>query len=771
MRLIFRNFVNVLKCYKQSSIFNILGLSFAFVACYLIFIQTSYEFNFGKVHKDYENIYRANVQIGDMKAALGTPIVKEALDKSGGVLASSLLNMFNNSGVFAELDGEKLAVDIEIIRVDSNMNKVLEFDMVAGDFISITNPNAIIIPLSMAKNTFGSAENAIGKKVFCDQVSDNALDITAVYRDFSESAVLTNLIYTHLNIDYSKEFNGFSDVMYIKLVDGVNIENLEKEITELSIKRLQEKIMNQPISITFSPLTDIYFEKDIQFSTTPTGNKAISFTLVFVALLIMIIAIINFVNFSIALAPRRIKAINTYRVLGHSLVGLRFMLIFEAVFTSIVSLLLSVGFIQLISDTNFVNIFSSSIMVVDNIDTLIIMGGFAIIVGIIAGIYPAFHITNFSPALVLNGGKSLPKSALLIRQILISFQYVISISMIIISIFINLQNNYMMNKDYGYDTENFLEVYISSNSQRIKSELLENYSFIKDIAFSQNSIILGTSYMLQGTDDANSTMYDELRVDYNYPKVIGLEIIEGEDFVESDMKNSKYALFNETAKKAMGLEIGQKIMPQNIIVKGIFKDINHKSLHSAITPLAISVSKWANDVMCIKYVGDENIGNVIEAVRKVTAELNNGEIAHISTVDQTRHATYKKDANLNMIISWAAMLAILISIVGVVGLISLESQHRIREIALRKVHGATTGEILKMFNVKFVKIVAICYVISVPLAWVVVNSWLQGFEYKVPMSAWVFIVAGVFIAGLTIFIVTAQSYRAATTNPARAMKS
>ncbi len=685
MNQIFRNFVTILKCYKQSSLFNILGLSLAFVACYLIFIQAFYDFSFGKVHKDYQNTYRVNCQFGDLKAGVGAAVIKKHLDKSSSVVNSSLMSMFSENNFFADMDGEMMPIDISFLEIDSNMNEVLGFDMVAGKFSSIGDPNALIIPLSFAENMYGGAENAIGKRIFDKADSDDALEIVAVYRDFSELAVLNNSIYSHLDVDYDRSFNGLNNIVYFNTTDGANMEQLASELSAdiaVALKNIGAKLI-----ISFTSLDEVYFDRDTQYVAHPTGNKSVSVTLVFVAMLIMIIAIINFVNFSIALAPRRIKSINTYRVLGHSLVGLRFMLVFEAILISIISLLLSICFILLISDTTITNVFSSSILLANNPYTLVLMSLFAVLVGVIAGIYPAFHITNFSPALVLNGGKSLPKSALLIRQFLISFQYIISITMIIISVFINFQNNYMMNKDYGYDTKNLLEVEISRNQSQIKAQLLEDYSFIEDIAFSRNSMTSGINYQVNGSGNngtGSNYFYDFTYVSHNYPKLMGLEIIEGDHFVEADRQ---YALLNETAKKVIKAEVGDAIEPNGVIVKGFFKDVNHKSLHSVIDPLVLLVAKPSNStLMSVRYVGDQNIGNVIDAIRQVVAEVNDGQIANISTADQVRYAAYKKDANVNTIISWAAILAILISVIGVVGLISLESQQRIREIALRKVY-------------------------------------------------------------------------------------
>lgn len=775
MKLILRNFLSILKSYKQSSIFNILGLAFAFVACYLIFIQANYDFNFGKDHKGYQNIYRVNLLFGDMNAALASPSIKLALDKSPSVAASALLgNWASLSGAYALIGGEKTIINHDIQPVDSCLYSVIEFDMVIGVFADIQSPNTALVPLSLAVEVFGSAENAIQQKLYKKQGDEQYLEIAGIYNDFSDLSVLPNNIFINMSVDYSKPFNGFNEQLYFKAVKGANVSELEDALTQKIRSDFGNSFGDASLGIYFTPFSEVYFQRDIMFVFHATGNKAVTLTLILVAILIMIIAIINFVNFSIAIAPRRIKTINIYRVLGHSLNGLRVMIVLEAIFLALLSFLVAIGITFVISTTTFVNIFATSILLTDNLGSLLIMSGFVVVIGFMAGIYPALHITNFAPAMVLNGGKSLPKSAMPIRQMLISFQYIISISMIIISVFINMQNNMLLNRDYGYDSENMLTVKVGENRGKITDDLLRDYSFIKDVTFSDQNIISGNSYSVWSLENKNpmETKFETFGAYYNYPQFMGFEITEGEDFTESDLSSDiHYMLFNETARDKYDLKLGQKIESgNNGIIKGFFKDVNHGSLHNPVSPFALSLNKYRSVMMSVKYIGDQNIVGAINAVRKVIADNNNGAIADITTSDQARYHTYKKDININTIISWSALLAIIISVIGVVGLISLESQHRIREIAIRKVNGATTMDILSMFNMKFIKIIMICYAIAIPISWYVVNEWLQGFEYKVIMHPWVFIVAGLMITIMTVFLVTAQSYKAAITQPVQAMK-
>ena len=774
MKLILRNFLSTIRYYRQSSLFNIIGLSLAFMACYIIYVQTTYEFGFGKVHNDYERIHRVNlIMEGNDEAALGaSPIITE-MNNFPMIESSTIINHLNKLSIEYDTDAGKELLNNKLVGTDTCLNNVFDVEMVLGNFDDIGIGDNAVIPLSMANGVWGDAESAMNKTLYT--VYDRTVNIVGVYRDFSKQSVLENYVYFAPKID-NNPF-GFNYTHYFKVSKtstDSDITNMLEEIRNSKAFESALKIMD--FTLGYTPLSNIYFE-NLSYINHPTGNKLVSTSLIFVAFVILLIALVNFVNFSIAIAPRRIKAINTYRVLGHSPFGLRVMIVFEAIFTVIISLLISLGLIELISNTQIANLIATDISVLENIDSVIVMFVVALFVGAVTGLYPAIYMTSFVPAMVLNGGKALPKSAHWIRQFLVSFQYIISITMIIVALFINHQTDYVVNKDYGYKIDNTLVVNVSKNASKIK-EQLKKYSNIKDVAVSSANLICSNNsysgYMAEVDGQENMGLYDVMYVGHKYPRVMCFDIFEGEDFIEADESHSdgyKYILFNETAKKAFGLEIGDVIKNNNLKVKGFFRDINHNSLHVPITPFGLIVSTpKRNSMFMIKYDKAENMPTVIDNIKQTFSEINNGEEPIISTASEYRNTSYKKDLDLNTLINWSALIAIFIAVIGVVGLISLESQQRIREIAIRKVNGATTFEILQMLNIKFIKIVLISYAIALPIAWFVVDSWLSGFEYRVEMSPWIFILSGVGVAVLTIVLVTLQSYRAATTNPSQAMK-
>lgn len=774
MKLILRNFWSTIKHYRQSSIFNIAGLAFAFAICYIIYVQTTYEFGFGKTHKDYERIHRVNLNLINSslgKNAIGSTIVKTAMEDFPIVEFSTLINVLSTQSLEYDTDSGKEHTTYKLMGTDTCLNKIFNFEMLAGDFNNISIKNNIVIPLSMAVGIWKDAETAMGKNLHSQQ--GKMYNVAGVYRDFTNQSVIKNQAYYAPKRDYSN-FDGFNQTQYFKVTKEATESDIKNMLDEIAENQIFKEFQKQNgFTLPHTPLSDIYFDK-AEYMLHPTGNKVVSISLIFIAFIIIMIALINFINFSIAIAPRRIKSINTYRVLGHSLNGLRVMLVCEAIFTTIIAVIISFGLIELISDTTIVNIIATDIGISENIDAIGIMIGTALLMGIITGLYPAVYMTSFEPALVLNGGKSLPRSAHWIRPILMSFQYIISITLIIVSLFINNQTQFIINKNYGYDINNTLTIDVSNLTNEIIEKLKGN-SNIEDITISNTNILNDGTYSvyLANLNDSSEKLYSALFAGHNYPDFFGLDIYEGEDFTEIDEYGSdgyNYALLNETAKKEFNAKIGDIYDNNKVKVKGFFRDINFKSLHNPITPFAIIVSRpQAYNSMFVRYNKSENRTTVIDFIKETISEINKGEQSTVITATDSRNISYKKEIELNKLITWSTIIAILIASIGIIGLISLESKQRIREIAIRKINGATTTEILKLLNTKFLKLMIISYVISLPLAWYIVNSWLSQFEYKVTVSPWIFIVSGLGVMALTVVLVTIQSYRAATTNPSRAM--
>ncbi len=772
--MILKNFWYTLRTYRQSTLFNVMGLTLAFAACYIIFVQTSYELRFGRVHEDYERIHRVNVVMPNSSigtAALSDNVVKEVMDLSPLVEHSTLLNVMWRSPISYDNGTSKEITQYELLATDTCLNDVFDMKMVVGRFDDIASGTGAAVPLSMAENLWGDAEGAMGKRIY---VYDKEYSVVAVYEDFPKLSVVPNKAFYKRN-DQAGAFNGFNGVQYFKVTPSASesdIEQLMKDVRNNAA--IPDEFREMDFQFTHTPLIRVYFEP-MSFVSHPTGNSTVSYSLLFIVGVILVIALVNFVNFSTAIAPRRIKAINTYRVLGHSPIGLRLMLTMEAVLT--VGIALTICFFLLIgiADTNMLSIIPTDVALGENLDVVVLMLVIGFVMGVITGLYPAIYMTSFTPALVLNGGRALPQTTQWLRPVLLSFQYIISIAMIIVALFISKQTEYALNMDCGYNSDNLLTFDVSENARQIAEELSKEAGVI-EISTSGENMLEASDYQVNigGFKQNENTPYEFMYVSYNYPQLMGLDIFEGEDFVEADQYakgDYRYALLNERAKEEYNAQIGDRIEKQGIQIKGFFRDIHHSTVYEPITPLMFIVSRTGNGhVLTLRHEAEADVAALRERIHETVEEWNPGEEVTVRSSDMHRSIVYSKERNLKQFVSWAALAAIFIAIIGVVGLIALEAEQRKHEIAIRKVHGATVKDILLMLNKRFIRLVFISYLIAVPLAWYVVHTWLQEFEYRITLTPWEFILAGVLVLGLTVALVTAQSYKAAMINPTKAMK-
>lgn len=778
MRHIIRNIRNLFKCYTQSTVFNIVGLSLAFAACYIIYVQTSYEFGFGKADANYERIYKSKLIMKGNSSSASLGVVSDKLTGMAEVEAVSRRSISGgNHKLRVEIAGEWESVERYTSYLDTSANRVFDFDMVVGRFEAIENPDEVIIPLSMADEFFGGADNAMTKQVKLEGDGGATYTIGGVYRDFSKLSVLnSNMVYNKfVTPDYYNMNAGHS--LYFKLREGASIQNITDVANNLVDSMMTTFGMDvATISIEYIPVGEMYFDKcDIPLH--PVGNRTVSLSLVFVGILVLIIAIINFVNFSIAHAPRRLKAMNTYRILGHSLAGLRALIVMEAVFIAVVSSFVGMLLVYYIGQSPFAEIIVTSIKLGENAEAIMVVVASAVVVGAIAGAFPAYYITNFRPAVVLNGGKSLPHSAQFMRNVLVAMQYVISIAMIIVATFVTMQNQFLLNYSAGYNPDNLVICMVQSKQEAIKEQLLSKYPFIESAAYSSTLIasdMQGYGILKINNDDSRLANMKIFMVTPKFVSFLGLEVVEG-DFTGEEVlvEGESLLAVNQTAQEMYDLKIGDRL--NDGVIKAIIADATLSSLRGEIAPTVFWMQPDNQSyLLYVRYKNDPEGKNLVatrDAIEEVFADVLPGvDGTRSRCFNESREEAYKSEANLSTIISWSALLSIIIAIIGVVGLVSLEAQQRTREIAIRKACGATTTEILRMLNLKFIKIVTACFVVAVPIAYLVVNSWLSTMAYKVAMNPFVFVGAGLLIMIITIVIVTIVSYKAANTNPAEAMK-
>ena len=515
------------------------------------------------------------------------------------------------------------------------------------------------------------------------------------------------------------------------------------------------------------------------------GNKTMVFVLFTIAVLIVVIAGINFTNFSNALVPMRIRSINTQKVLGGSDNTLRCAMLVEAVAICLFSFILSLFIVKGMANTWLADMVSGELSLKANIPLLIGAGVLAALTGLLAGAYPAWHITSFSPALVLKGSFGLSPSGKRMRSLLVSFQYVISFALIIAALFIYLQNHYMLASSLGFDKEHVAIVEL--NGQLIKNieaveNRLEQEVSVQEVSFAEDLLSASDEYTDFGRGyRENNVQFKVFVVSPDFLRLMNIPVISGRDFLQEDSKSvGGVYLFNEAARLQYDLVAGEYITGNEwyeappALIAGFIDDIKYASFRTEVAPMAFYVSPAAGyrpRYAYIKIKAGADIRDAVASIRKALTSIDKNFPAEIRFYDTILNNLYKRELSIGWLISLFSLIAVFISVVGVLGLVIFESEYRKKEIGLRKVHGATTSQILLMFNKVYVRILIVCFVLAIPVAYYGVNRWMVYFAYKIPMYWWVYAVAFVVVSVITFLTVTFQNWKTANENPVESIKT
>ena len=507
-------------------------------------------------------------------------------------------------------------------------------------------------------------------------------------------------------------------------------------------------------------------------------------------MLILVISFINFVNFFFALIPSRIRAVNNYKIFGAPTSKLRLNFLFETVGLILISLFVAVGIVVIFADTWLANYISTSVAFNENWMVACAMVIGTLLFGVLVSLYPAWYITKFSPAFVTKGDFAASRSGRILRYALVGVQYVISITLIICSLFIYRQHQYMLTKDMGFDRENLLVATLpyeavyggwTFESDYTKRDALlnrlEQNPQIKEIALGRGNITHSRMQWTRPVENGESVIFGVYVVSWNYLKTMGIDILDGRDFLPSDEYSETGALiFNEQASKELGITVGEQINGHldnaNTPIVGVCKDFCFQSAHYGITPFAFLVyGKYGWDqprVAYIRTVAGADITTVRKYITDTVLELSpnsDPEKIKVEFFDNELELVYQREDKLSTLIAMFSFLSIVISIIGVFGLVLFETQYRRREIGIRRVHGASVGGILRMFNRKYLYIVAACSAVAIPVSYYIISRWMEQYVYRVEMSWWVYALAVGVILLITIVTVSLRSWSAANENP------
>ncbi|WP_449038928.1 ABC transporter permease [Parabacteroides goldsteinii] len=789
MKTILRNFFSVLRRFSLAAFLNVAGLAVAFATFIIIMIQISFERNFDRCHPTADRIYRVELSGEVVEAEAGTfsrilprGLIEAVIGSSPHIEAGSLIFPYSPAIYFTVTsNGEREGYHELIQTCHPALTHVFDFPIIEGDIDCLNDPEKLILPESMARKIFGK-QSAVGKALHAEEqiMSKNVRDFTvgAVYKDFPENTQIRNLIYTGIDNTMRENFGSSSFICFL-LLD--NPESARLVTDNFNANFDFSKLGSGKVQIKLTPLTDIYYMNESQDGTIfRSGNKEVTWLLFFIALLIIIVAAINFTNFNTSLTPMRIRSINTQKVLGSPDCVLRRALLAEAAITSLVAWLASLFIVHVLASTGTMPFIEADLSIIDNLPIVLLTGVIALVTGILAGLYPSWYVTSFPPALVLKGSFGLSPSGRKLRTVLIGIQYVVSILLIISACFVHLQNKYMRGYSLGFDKDQIAIVPLSSDlyikSHETYVNRLKEFSGIEDVAFSLEKVGSQDGYSTNsGSVKENDFHFFMIFVSANFLRVMGIPVEEGRDFYPADeMAETPSYIFNCTAKQEVGMEVGDKMdsWASGDIV-GLTGNVKFTSLREGESNIGFVTGKlpYPLTTSYIRLKAGADVDATVSHIYKTLADIDPAYPVEIEFYDAVFNELYHKEENLRSLITVFSLLAIIISLVGVFNLVVFDTQYRRKEIGLRKVHGATIGEVLKMLNSSYIYIVLICFVLAVPVGYYGINKWLESFAYKTPMFWWVYPLALLIVLTITVGTVTYQSWQAAKANPVDSLKS
>ena len=772
-----------------STLINILGMSVAFAAAMILMVQVRWDTTYDANFKGHGQVFRMENNWMD-KGLYGTyfsrPIIEVAKAASPNIEAVGTFGWMAQE-VSLKKDGEETVLSVPSAPVDSSMFSVFPFEWVEGSAREFTAGETAVVSEKYAIIFFGD-ESAVGKTF----KAGNGVEVRVigVFKDMPKNYSMHYGVLVNLGDRYLDTPSEWSFAAYLKLKDP----SRAKETEALMVNAVLEQYGDDHDAdeadefrngFRIVKLHDAHFERDVR-ANIASANKAITITLTAIAILLILIAIINFINFAFAEIPFRIKNINTRKVLGEgrgSLIGRQLL---HAGLIALIAFAIACLIMHVVAGSSWASYVSDSLALKDNVGILALMLGVALVSAVIAGLAPALYSTSQPAALVLKGSYGTSVKGKALRNMLVGLQFVLSFLFILMALFVGVQIKFMIGKDMGFDEARVLQTWCGypAGNQRdaLRSHLLQNPS-IEAVTFADSPIVSDQKMGWSRTgDDGNQVFMEVLPVDVNFAEFFGLQIVDGRDFRESDNQNEAGSIMpNETFMQMFPQFHVGSLMTGHVDdceIIGVVKDFNFKSLQHAMGPLVLynwGSKGWRSfGQMYVRTVPGADFKEVSDYIKEAICKFDPRREPHMVTVshlDEGIENMYQSEQSLGKLITIASFVALLIAIIGIIGLVFFETQFIRKEIAVRRVNGATVGSILMMINKKYLIMAGASFVIAAPVAYWLMTAWRKGFAYQAPVPVWIFIVALLAVAAITLAVVTLQSWRAANANPVESLKN
>jgi putative ABC transport system permease protein len=774
----FRSLVNQM----PYSFVNILGLTIGVTSVLLLIIWIAVETSFDKFHKDQERIYRVallmktpnrEINMGQINAPAGPefkrefPVVEEMVRFNPQEESS----VYNNK-----------TVKLNILYTDKTFFDLFSFDLTIGDKKScLESPEGIVLTSTAAKKIFG-ADDPVGKGIM---ISGKIFTVNAVAKNPPANTSIQFDCLASLSVIEKKSHIGWDGGLtcftFLKLMKGSDPALLEKQILSYMEGAINKKYREFGYALIpyLQKIDDIHLDSKTEYDLGEKGSWLKVYMFSGIGLLILLIACFNFVNISTALSFRRAKEVSVKKIFGSGRANIIIAFIFESATAIIISLLLA--FLLVNITLPFVSGLSSKALRISDIGTagwLLTCISLLLFCTIFASFYSSFYLSSSNPLALLssiNQGRRKQIS----RNILVTFQYTTSITLIFCSLVIFSQMQFIRNSDKGFQEKDILLVNLGEKTAVTYESVISKFSSISGVLSVSVSAggtpglgFTSNGYLPEGIE--KPIIVNAVYVDDNYLKTMKISLIDGRDFRNSKADSNK-VIINETFAKLIGWDkpVGKRISRNGITyeVIGEVKDFNTSTLHNKVEPIFIStVNEWGKfDNIIIKYLPN-NINGILKNCESIMKETDPQAPFEYEFLEDTMSASYSTDKKLNVFFLVLSVIAIFISSLGLFGLATFTTQSRMKEISIRKINGANISDILIKFNSELLRWILLSFIISCPIGYYAMMSWLRSFAYKTGIGLWIFLTSLTIVIIIGLLTVSLASLKAARSNPAEVLR-
>ncbi|HRH48729.1 MAG TPA: ABC transporter permease [Panacibacter sp.] len=790
---------------KSFSLINIVGLAIGIATCLIIMLFVNNELSYDKYNEKADQMYtvffQGNVQGEKMNEASVMPPVAQTLKKDFPEVEAA--TRLRNYGTPKLAYNNKSFKEDAFAFVDSNFFQVFTLPLIEGNAkTALLEPNTVVITKALAKKYFGS-EDPMGKVIAFKDGNNAACKVTGVIDKVPVNSNFHFELFASMSgLPEAREDSWMTSnfFTYLVLAKGYDYKKLEAKLPQVVENYMGPQMLKamgtsladfrkagNDVSFHLEPITNVHLDPGFPNALGQSGDIMNVYIFAAIAVFMLLIACINFMNLSTAGASKRSKEVGIRKVLGSLKAELVKQFLFESVVIAAFALLLGLVLIYLalpafnqLADQNLSLNFSEHPFLIPG---LIL---FVLLTGILAGSYPAFYLSSFKPVAVLKGKFSAGKKNIGLRSGLVVFQFFISILLIVGTTVVFKQLSYMQKKDVGYNKDQVLiipDTWMLGNNQQAFYQQLANDPHIASVSRS--------GYLPAGPSNNNNffvspdqnpgQMVKTLRydVDENYIATLGIKMLAGRNFSKEYATDSSAVILNETAARVLGW--GNKAVGHNISrtdnqgqkntyhVIGIVKDFNFRSLHESISPLVMSFAP--DPSVLIAKLKSKDGAALIAALSKTWVSFGAEDAMSYSFLDDRFNNTYKAEQKTGTILGIFAGLTIFVACLGLFGLAMFTAQQRTKEIGIRKVLGASVTQVTNMLSKEFLKLVIIACVIAFPLSYWAMSKWLQDFAYRTDISWWVFVIAAVISLLIALVTVSFQAIKAALANPVKSLRT